>query len=369
MTVELLLNHNHINILGCKLFLEGDIISWKNINWKLIGRKKISEKQTLDLEEEVCKPTNTTIYFIPLMRSNQPWGFHTCRKFSGRQLTYDTKEEFNALTKYFSASKFMKSDCSTQEADNPSYLIRINFGTSDEEEEGIWKHVHNSKQIDYLNWLPNRPYVGSQAYNCLTFWGDYIPSNTTYSEPQHSAMVADYVCSEPYNCAACLVTNNRRKIYVRGLCQSSMFNSEYLFNINDDGKVLYLGTTTSFIIFDKAKLEWLWYDKKENSSVAKSTSTEDSLLLGVNTFDFSGVNADSCKKIGESMLKMITFTTCSDTQFTCNDGQCIDMEERCDQSVNCIDESDEDNCKMIFKKDNYKKTIAPFRIQFEIIRN
>ena len=45
MTVELLLNHNHINILGCKLFLEGDVISWKNINWKLIGRKKISEKQ------------------------------------------------------------------------------------------------------------------------------------------------------------------------------------------------------------------------------------------------------------------------------------------------------------------------------------
>jgi hypothetical protein len=45
--------------------------------------------------------------------------------------------------------------------------------------------------------------------------------------------------------------------------------------------------------------------------------------------------------------------------FTCNDGQCIDMEERCDQNPNCIDQSDEVDCKMLVKSDTYKKTIAP----------
>ena len=34
---------------------------------------------------------------------------------------------------------------------------------------------------------------------------------------------------------------------------------------------------------------------------------------------------------------------------------------RCDQTPNCLDGSDEDNCRMIFQKDNYKKTVAPFR--------
>ena len=34
---------------------------------------------------------------------------------------------------------------------------------------------------------------------------------------------------------------------------------------------------------------------------------------------------------------------------------------RCDQTSNCLDESDEDGCRMIFQKDNYKKTVAPFR--------
>ena len=98
-------------------------------------------------------------------------------------------------------------------------------------------------------------------------------------------------------------------------------------------------------------------------------------------------------------MKSIKLTTCSEGEFTCNDGQCIDMEQRffkingaaiifpfkntfillplsCDQTSNCIDESDEDNCKLLSMKvriklllfylyfsscqDNYNKKIAPF---------
>ena len=40
-------------------------------------------------------------------------------------------------------------------------------------------------------------------------------------------------------------------------------------------------------------------------------------------------------------------TSCSKGEFTCNDGQCIDMEERCDQTTNCLDKSDEENCRMV----------------------
>ena len=39
------------------------------------------------------------------------------------------------------------------------------------------------------------------------------------------------------------------------------------------------------------------------------------------------------------------------------------MEERCDQIMDCIDESDEDNCKMIEFKDNYNKKVPPFTIE------
>ena len=41
------------------------------------------------------------------------------------------------------------------------------------------------------------------------------------------------------------------------------------------------------------------------------------------------------------------------------------MEERCNQVMNCRDESDEDNCKLIVFKDNYNKMVPPFTIANE----
>ena len=37
---------------------------------------------------------------------------------------------------------------------------------------------------------------------------------------------------------------------------------------------------------------------------------------------------DPCYKEGESTFRKIKFTTCVQNQFTCNDGECIDIEKR-----------------------------------------
>ena len=41
------------------------------------------------------------------------------------------------------------------------------------------------------------------------------------------------------------------------------------------------------------------------------------------------------------------------------------MEERCDQIIDCKDESDEDNCKLIVFKKSYKKKVPPITIDTE----
>ena len=53
---------------------------------------------------------------------------------------------------------------------------------------------------------------------------------------------------------------------------------------------------------------------------------------------------------------------CADDEFTCSDGQCINMNSRCDQIINCRDESDEQNCKCLVLKNGYNKAVPPFTL-------
>ena len=41
------------------------------------------------------------------------------------------------------------------------------------------------------------------------------------------------------------------------------------------------------------------------------------------------------------------------------------MEERCDQIMDCVDQSDENNCKLIEFNENYNKKVPPFTINKE----
>ena len=49
-------------------------------------------------------------------------------------------------------------------------------------------------------------------------------------------------------------------------------------------------------------------------------------------------------------------------EFTCADGQCITMRQRCDQFVHCRDKSDEMLCSLLVFGEGYNKKVPPFNI-------
>ena len=58
-------------------------------------------------------------------------------------------------------------------------------------------------------------------------------------------------------------------------------------------------------------------------------------------------------------LKSISFQ-CLDNQFSCDDGSCISLDQRCDKIMDCLDESDEATCDLItYNSMNYKKSLPP----------
>ena len=52
---------------------------------------------------------------------------------------------------------------------------------------------------------------------------------------------------------------------------------------------------------------------------------------------------------------------CQEGEFTCNDGQCVSMEQRCNQLPHCRDTSDEIGCDILNLKNSYNRNIHPIR--------
>ena len=55
----------------------------------------------------------------------------------------------------------------------------------------------------------------------------------------------------------------------------------------------------------------------------------------------------------------LSLTTCKVEEFTCNDGLCVNLLNRCDGEPNCFDASDEVDCKFIEKSNSYQQHLSP----------
>ena len=61
----------------------------------------------------------------------------------------------------------------------------------------------------------------------------------------------------------------------------------------------------------------------------------------------------------EHYVKLITISSCNDFEFTCGDGQCVQMDLRCNGKTECRDGSDEQLYKMLVPSIGYNKYLIP----------
>ena len=103
--------------------------------------------------------------------------------------------------------------------------------------------------------------------------------------------------------------------------------------------------------------ENMWRFNVFNSNVTgTSTASFASFTLGKHNWTIKGDKGCSSKDSYTTELKM---SGCTRGNFTCNNGQCVDMSKRCNQLPHCEDTSDEVGCDILILKDGYNARIPP----------
>ena len=266
-----------------------------------------------------------------------------------------SEEDFKDHVRFVTQSKhFLMPIGFLPNSEKSEFDINVWVAGDDNDEEGVFLNWYTNQPLPYLPW-GEPPFKGSTSYNWMR----------TQIKAFKNASDVIVRKADVYNARAvhnslplCSIDENVLRIRLRGLCKDLSFNREYFYSINELGKQVYQGRSSSVIQYDSEKSLWRLYDIKDNTSLITSSSLRESFLLGLHQFNFMLAKEDKCYQ--DMLTQPVKFTSCKEGYFTCSDGLCIPMSKRCDQTANCEDKSDEKNCKLIIIEENYNKNIAPF---------
>ena len=124
----------------------------------------------------------------------------------------------------------------------------------------------------------------------------------------------------------------------------------------------YIGQLGTIIHFKENQRKWVLQvsDNFEVKTQGTSASPLVSFVLGKHLWEIKN-DTFECGKDG-SYRANLKLTGCLEDEFTCNDGQCIKMEKRCDNLPSCRDKSDEIKCSLWKFDKGYNLEIPPVRM-------
>ena len=216
----------------------------------------------------------------------------------------------------------------------------------DEQNEGEWRDFYNHQVLNFTPpWGKEEP-NGGTTENCAVA----IDSGIWW----------DVTCG--WKGPTCLCPSKPSfYLRLRGLCAHSDVDKYYqpMNSFSDFARLQFVGHRMSTIKYDEKSKNWKlsgWSNVSGLSYAAHHTYS-----LGKQNWS---INGDlGCNANGEEYTGHLKLTGCNTTgQFTCDDGQCVTMEQRCDQHSDCRDRSDETNCDILVLVKGYNKNVPPVSV-------
>ena len=276
--------------------------------------------------ENICKAEPSVDFFSSKKFAGIGGCANHCEKLNSRMPSVVTLEEWKNLQVFFQRNLL----------DNGlGGSINFFLALTDVKHEGNWSDYYTDQPLQHEgDFAPGEP-NGEERQNCVI---QYNRIGWT-----------DYYCD--YQCACLCDRKPTSYVRLNGLtCKESAVDTMYLpaNSRHDMTKLVYRGTQDTTIEYIGDGKGWKVSVKTENvTGITLGRVSHVSFALGKNNWTIKG---DTDCNNGEFYTLPLKLTACKEGNFTCDDGQCIAMEERCDQLPQCRDESDEIGCEILVLK-------------------
>ena len=98
-------------------------------------------------------------------------------------------------------------------------------------------------------------------------------------------------------------------------------------------------------------------DRQESNVTATTKAPHNTFTLGRHNWTIIGDKG--CSEEGIEYTTELKMSGCLEGSFTCDDGQCVSIEQRCNQLPDCDDKSDEENCYIVVFGKSYNLNVPP----------
>ena len=302
----------------------GDYLSWDEMDWTLQGNAVV---ETVEKEEPCKGEPLLDLYYTPF--PSMASCMHHCQNLGSRVPSVVTLEDWAILRDFLKRELFDKM------------LNTYSLWLSIVQQEGVWVDFYNASEV-----------LQNSTLQLLTIDGGKDPYCARQVGPDRWN---DKSCASSEFACPC---NRQPMSYLklRGLCPNSAVDTHYQprNGRKDIRKLKFVGLRTS-IEFDDANKIWTLSVAGSNVT-GTSKATHSSFMIGKHNWTVEG---DSSCNGGRNYVTELKMSGCSENQFTCNDGQCLGINLRCDQISDCRDKSDEEDCDILLLDAGYKKKVPP----------
>ena len=338
----------------------GNFLNWEEVSskWSL---HSMARMELVDSARGPCR-RESRMHIFPMMEvHDQSYCMHHCQKLGGRSPAIRTLEEWETFSGEVQHIRVhplgLPIDLwlSATEGDMNGILSHLDhWPEGTEAVEGVWRDFYTGEKLENYRkpWFGgNKDWEKEDAFNCIY----YKPRNHPLGSWEERECR-----SNGYNMGCPCTFNTPPIVRLRGFCPDTDIEHDRYTPVqlqDDPTDVIMVGRKSALIKYNTLLSKWVLEDKNSNVT-ATSAASHHSYALGKHNWTISGDTAKCSDSQARYTIEM-KLTGCKEDEFTCDDGQCINLEKRCDQLPNCRDRSDEIGCKFLILDFGYNKRVPP----------